>query len=465
MWSAVGLGKTQQNTIAYTIWLLGRNPRLRIAIVSKTEKNATVWTDTIARHIEKNPVVREVFPNLRPGDKWSTQHRYIDRPAGIAGPSFFPLGIDGSVTGFRIDIIICDDVIDGKNCRIESQREQIYTWMDSVLFSRLEPDTGRVLMLANAWHPEDPNEQFAKRDGWKAYRFPVVVTDELAKQIPRLTRPLEKGGLGFYVGQTVWPGRFSQVYLDKLRKEQLPSEYARARLCKPRTDSDSRFRIEDIWTALERGGNFPLPKDLHDFLSWDDPESEFDDIEVPDILEYFWIVHGVDLSTGDSEDLTAIVTLAIDKTTGCRFILSVVSGRWQAPEIIERITEIYGRFGGIFMVENNACQAYIRQMLGHTTAIPIVKYTTGKGKADPRHGIESIAQELYQKKWVIPSIGNKGATPDIEHLVEDMKGYTPPPAHTGDRLMALWFAQILGVRLERKHYRRGRSPLGSTQES
>lgn len=476
LWSAVGLGKTQQNTIAYTIWMLGRNPRLRIAIVSKTEKNATVWTDAVAKHIESNPVVREVFPHLRPGDKWSTQHRHIERPQGIAGPSFLPLGVDGTIIGFRLDLIICDDVVDGKNSRIESQRDHVYTWIDSGLFSRLEPDTGRVLMLANAWHPEDPNERFAKRDGWVSFRFPVEVTEDLVKQTPRVTRPVGRGGLGLRLGETVWPGRFNQPYLDRLRREELPSEYARARLCKPATDSDSRFRIEDIYVALERGANFPLPKDLQDFLSWDDPETEFDGLVIhasesdfggltaSDILEYFWIVHGVDLSTGDSEDLTAIATLAIDKVTGCRFVLSVVSGHWQAPEIIEKIKDTYGRFGGIFMVENNQCQAYIRQMLGFTTAIPIVKYTTGKGKADPRHGIESIAQELYQKKWVIPSLGNKGATPDIEHLVEDMKGYSPPPAHTGDRLMALWFAQILCVRLERKHYRQGRSLLGPTQE-
>jgi hypothetical protein len=57
------------------------------------------------------------------------------------------------------------------------------------------------------------------------------------------------------------------------------------------------------------------------------------------------------------------------------------------------------------VVENNAAQDYIVQFARHSTAIPVFPFTTGRNKAHPEFGIEGLAVEMSNTKWLIPSKG------------------------------------------------------------
>jgi hypothetical protein len=62
-------------------------------------------------------------------------------------------------------------------------------------------------------------------------------------------------------------------------------------------------------------------------------------------------------------------------------------------------------------------------------------FTTGKNKPDPRYGVSSLATELEAGQWVL--------SPDEPELVAwkaECMNYSPG-THTGDRLMASWFAR------------------------
>ena len=57
----------------------------------------------------------------------------------------------------------------------------------------------------------------------------------------------------------------------------------------------------------------------------------------------------------------------------------------------------------------------------------------------PTLGVESLAAELHAKKWRIP---NKDGMlhKQVAKWIDEML-YYDPAAHTGDRLMASWFAR------------------------
>jgi hypothetical protein len=92
------------------------------------------------------------------------------------------------------------------------------------------------------------------------------------------------------------------------------------------------------------------------------------------------------------------------------------------------------------MVENNAAQDYMRQWLQSYTAVPVRGYTTGRTKAHPTLGVESLAVEMENGKWIIPSDQHGRSHPEIEAWCNECLFYSPS-AHTGDRLMAAFFAR------------------------
>lgn len=456
-------GKSQQFSIGVPLHELGMNPRGRYAVVSRTQKQAIKIMKASAKYIEKSDALHELFPELVPGEQWNHDGLYIRRPEGIKEPSLQALGYKGAISGARLDGVILDDFLDSTNTRTKGRRDDAESWFFSEIVSRLTEDAW-VYFIGNAWHPDDLYCRLEQM-GWPTYRFPVMVTDQLSKDHPLLLKPKSAGGFGSKLGEPTWPARWSIKRIEERREVLPPIEFARAMMCEARDDSDARFKRDWLQLALDKGSDLPVCHTIEDFLAWDDPDY---DETTPEGLRNsalwtekmlngdpednpFWVVTGVDLSTGKADDLTALVTVAIDRITHKRFVLAVESGRWQVNEIIARVEAQHQRYGGLFIVENNAAQDYILQLLRSRTAIPVYPHTTTKMKNDPLHGVELIAAELFNEKWIFPSKNGQGATPDIEALIQEMLFYSPDPkAHTGDRLMAMWFAQTLANRLAKR---------------
>jgi hypothetical protein len=138
-------------------------------------------------------------------------------------------------------------------------------------------------------------------------------------------------------------------------------------------------------------------------------------------------------------------------------VLCIESGRWAGPEIVERIIDTHKRFHSIVVVESNATQEFILQFTRKMSAVPVKPYYTGaKVFRDPHFGIESLATELANEKWIIPSRDGR-AHPEIEAWVSELLFYDPR-AHPGDRLMASWFARE-GARMSMPKAQFGRMDL------
>jgi hypothetical protein len=149
---------------------------------------------------------------------------------------------------------------------------------------------------------------------------------------------------------------------------------------------------------------------------------------------------GVDLGTRDTKksDLTVLFTICIHPD-GSREVLNIEAGRWTSPDIMAKIADVHARYKSMVLIEDAAAQDYIRQHLVRYTAIPVFPFHTDGKKWDPILGVEGLAVEMFNSKWIIPSQGGRTA-PEIEAWISEMLFYNPE-GHTGDRLMASWFAR------------------------
>lgn len=394
IWSHVEAGKTQQISVGRALWELGCDPSLRIVICHNTALQAAKVVRSIGQYIESNDSLHAIFPNLRPGKVWKKDTLIVERETAAKDPSVQACGLHGSILGARIDLLIIDDMLDFESTATDYMRKDTIRWIDSTLLGRMTR-RGRVVFIGNAWHREDAMHVLSARGPWTGIRYPVKDED----------------------GRSLWPDRWPVKRIAERQAELGPFEFARQMLCEARAEGASRFREEDIESCLRLGRGLKLGH-----------KSGLQDTSL--------LIAGVDL--GVRRDLSAIVVISMTGD-GRKCVHSVDSGMWSAQIILEKIEETYRKWNAQIVVENNAAQDYIVQFLKEK-GVPVRPFTTGKNKAHPIYGLESIAAELARDEWIIPSNEDGTLHPEIKAWTEEML-YYDPKGHAGDRLMASWFAR------------------------
>lgn len=389
-------GKTSIVSIAYPLFVLGCNPDARVAIISETATQATRILAAVREHIRRNERLREVFPALKPAGgfrtKWSDTAILVDRPSTGKDPSIVALGVLGPLLGARLDVAILDDVLSFESTFTSAQREKTIAWFRSTLVGRIV-DGGKVLVAGTAWHREDLLHTIAASGEYKTLRDSAIRPD----------------------GRPLWPERWSLERLEQRRREIGELEFSRQLLVQAIAEGDSRFKAEWIEHA------FALAREKVCTLvdSYGGPLKTFT---------------GVDLAVGTTgkHDETAIFTIALE-ADGRRRVLALEAGRWTAPEIVERIRAAHARYRSVVRVETNGAQDYVRQFLA-TSGVPVEAHATGRNRNDPAFGIESLAVEMEQGRWIVPD------APATRAWAREMIVYSPAQ-HAGDRLIASWLAR------------------------
>ncbi len=323
----------------------------------------------------------------------------------------------GAPPGPRFDLIVMDDAIDFESTRTEEQRKKWLEWFESTVFTRSTED-GRIWLIGTPWHPDDALHVLEKRPGFACKRYSAVHNpDDKAEQ-----------------WKPIWTTSWPLKRLVERWRNTTEMVFARKYLCRVRLDSLARFK--QAW--LDRAGD--LGKGL--FLTAAAPKAQGGVRSLPCFT-------GVDLGIGLGEEdaSTCIFTIAV-RDDGKRIVVDVETGKWQAPEILDRLEDKYRRYGAYVMVESNAGQMFLTQMAAER--FPVQSFVTGSNKWDEEWGVESLAVELRNMQWVVPS-GRSGRdyAPEIEAWYREML-YFNPAAHTGDRLMASWLAREAARRFQGK---------------
>lgn len=112
---------------AYAVWYLIHNPSARVLIVSGGGKNASDTSTLITRLIQTMDILECMRPDVRAGDRISVEGfdihhslKGVDRTASVAS-----VGITGTLTSRRADLLIPDDIETPKNSSSENMRQQI----------------------------------------------------------------------------------------------------------------------------------------------------------------------------------------------------------------------------------------------------------------------------------------------------------------------------------------------------
>lgn len=401
--------KSTSFTTNYPLWLITKNPNIRIIIVSQTHTQSESFLREITTQLERNDNIKKVFGNLVPQmpEKWTSKEIIVDRSnTKIKDPTVSATSVGGTVLSRRADIIICDDILNQENSRTAEQRQKVEDWFWKVLLPVLEPN-GQLIVVGTAWNVEDLYEKLLVNKNFDVRKRYKAVVDEEQKKV-------------------LWPSRWSFETLMKLKDSMGSVAFNQAYQNEALAAEDAVFQFEWIKRAKDRGLNRTLMQYM-DYASWD--------------LGKLTITCGIDLaiSQKDTSDYTAMAVIGRTKE-GMKIPLFLLREKLTPAQTKNWVLSINERFQpDVFMVENNAYQEAMRRDLADTTDLPIRGYTTGGEKFDIDIGINSIAVEFENDKWILPYSDTDPKTRTLmDHLTDGMMRF--PQGHTEDLLMALWFA-------------------------
>jgi hypothetical protein len=203
-------GKSTLATQLYPAYLLGVNPDLKIVIASYTADLASRFNREVQKIID-SPEYRKIFPETKLAKPRSGEAIRNNDMFEVIGRRGYlkSVGTGGSLTGFSVDVLICDDLIkDYSEAKSLNVRETVWDWFTSVAESRLQ-NNGKQLLIATRWDNDDPLGRAEKRDNdWNIITLPAL------KENDEDGRDYDKRK----VGEALWEDRQSAERLEKIKE-------------------------------------------------------------------------------------------------------------------------------------------------------------------------------------------------------------------------------------------------------
>ena len=187
--------KSETCTVRAPAYLLEQNPLERILV--------TGYNETMARRFS-----RKTRTILRGRVELSKEKSGVDEWETIEGGGLVARGVGTPPTGFGFGWIFIDDPIK-KREEAESQtyRDKTWDWYTDDLYTRIEP-RGKIVMTLTRWHHDDVAARAvaSEPDKWHILKLPALAE--------------ENDPIGRKVGEALWPERFNEEALNRIREVQ-----------------------------------------------------------------------------------------------------------------------------------------------------------------------------------------------------------------------------------------------------
>lgn len=161
-------GKSTRVSRRYPLWLLLRNPEMRIVVASYEHGVARRWGRAVRNDIAEHP---DLGLAVRSDTSAAHEWQLHGHEGGI-----YCVGIGGALTGRPVDMMIIDDPVKGpKEADSATFRDTAWDWWESVGSTRLAPKAPAVVVMTR-WHEDDLAGRLLREepDTWRLLNIPAV---------------------------------------------------------------------------------------------------------------------------------------------------------------------------------------------------------------------------------------------------------------------------------------------------
>lgn len=337
-------GKSQRVSRWFPLWMLLRNPDLRIGIASYELGVARRWGRSIRNEIKAHP---ELGLTVRRDTSAAHEWELEGHTGGV-----FCTGVGGPLTGRPIDLMIIDDPVKGRaEADSEAYRETAKDWWQETVSARLGERTPIVLIMTR-WHEADLAGWLMTEhpDTWRVVNIPALAEHDPAKG--------ETDPLGREPGEWLISARGRTVAGWEQRRIDF-GERGFTALCQGRPSPAEGAVLKRGWWQIYRR---PMATERPDGSMWCldmDEVVQSWDMTFKDTKGSDYVVGGVLGRKGPKVYLLDLVRDRMDFPTTCR-AFEAVTAKWPQAraKLVEDkangpavIAELSGRIGGIIAVE------------------------------------------------------------------------------------------------------------------
>lgn len=282
-------GKSELVSVRFPAWYLGRNPDRRMIGVSYAQGLADRFSGQA-----KNQFDDPRWPYQSVTLATDTHSKRAWDIAGHYG-GYISAGVGAGITGFGGDLILIDDPLRNREAADSPvQREALWDWYTSTLYTRLEDD-GAVILIQTRWHESDLAgrllaQQTEGGDQWEVISLPAIADTELHPDDPRAP------------GEALWPDKYDVTALNQIRSAVGSRDWEALYQQRPLPPDGAMFQRQWFEVIDE------APEGLHWVRYWD-----------------------LAASTKTTADYTAAAAVAIDGD-GNIYIRDMIRGRWEWPD-------------------------------------------------------------------------------------------------------------------------------------
>jgi predicted phage terminase large subunit-like protein len=382
--------KSTFGTVLFPSYFMARNPQRYIMSCSYNAQLATDFGRQV-RSVVEDKSITQAFPDFtlskesRAADVWRTD----------VGGAYFAVGVGGTTSGRPANLLLVDDPIKSReDAESMTQRNKTWNYYTSALATRLQPESGgappKQIVILTRWHPDDLAGRIMDTEDWKEGRwkhvnFPAIKSAPgkkkisrrmLAEDDPRYVTPEEYRALSPAkrnvtdedIQEPLWPERFPLEELK--RRERLnPREFASLYQQQPYIEGGNLIKTE-WWRSY--------PADLR-----------------PQKFTSLVITADTAFKKTETADYSVMVVAGVD-TTGDMYIVDIIRGKWDFPELKQRMIRLNNEWRGkglrAIYIEDKASGQSLIQELKRESGISVIPYKVVNDKVARANAVLPIIE-------------------------------------------------------------------------
>jgi predicted phage terminase large subunit-like protein len=242
-------------SVAYSAWVLGRDPSKRILAASYAQDLAAKHSRHF-RVLTGDPSYRRLFPRYKEGAR-NTAMEIETTQQGYRRA----VSLEGATTGFGADFLIIDDLTNAAKVRSPAHREQVAYFYDETLYSRLNNKAvAPIVAVQQRLHEDDVVQHLLDKGGWEHLNLPAIAEESQSFPI-YFERTFER-----LKGDVLAPDYESLETLREIERQMTRSTFAGQYQQNPTAEGGNRIRWDWFGTYDEI-----LPRPEYQFVvqSWD----------------------------------------------------------------------------------------------------------------------------------------------------------------------------------------------------
>jgi predicted phage terminase large subunit-like protein len=157
-------------SVAYSAWLLGHTPHLKLLCISYSPELATQFSKMV-RLVMESAWYIATFPQSVLSASDNTQDLITTTVGGYRRA----VSVGGAITGFGADVIIIDDPQKADDVQYPNKRQLSYETFKNTIATRLnDPKQGAIVLIQQRLHEEDWSGLALESGNWSHVRLPAI---------------------------------------------------------------------------------------------------------------------------------------------------------------------------------------------------------------------------------------------------------------------------------------------------